>query len=209
GTIRYTTDGSTPTARSSAYAAPLALPATARTRLRAATFGADGFRLAAPRSRTIDAAALLTRNSDQLATCTDTLSLRIEDDRPLAGPRPVYKVDIMNPCWRWQAAPLDGARHLAVTVGNLPWNYGLWKDTDKVVTRPAATPAGELEVHLDSCAGPRLARIPLAAAATSALQTTLHADLPSLAGNHDLCLFFTGDPRRGVLWAIDTVAVSP
>jgi hexosaminidase len=209
GTIRYTTDGTAPTMQSPRYAVPLMLPAAARTSLRAATFAADGFRLAAPRHRTIAAAALRIRNSDQLATCTDTLSLRIEDDRPLDGPRPVYKVDIMNPCWQWKRAPLAGMRHLAVTVGNLPWNYGLWKDTDKVVTRPAATPAGELEVHLDTCDGPRLARIPLAGAATSALQTTLHADLPALDGDHALCLFFTGDPRRGVLWAIDTVALSP
>ena len=208
GAIRYTTDGSTPTARSPRYTTPLTLPADRHTLLRAATFADNGFPLAAPRERDIDRQALLTRDSDQLDTCQDKLALRIEDDRPLDGPRPVYKVDIMDTCWTWTQAPLDGVRRIAVTVGNLPWNYDLWKDTPGVVVRPEATPHGDIEVRLDSCDGRRIARLPLAAAAASDTQTTLHADLPALEGTHDLCLFATGDPKQG-MWAIDTVTLSP
>ena len=206
GTIRYTTDGSVPNAGSQAYGNPLSFSADKSTMLRAATFAADGFELAAPRTQTIDAAALLTHNSDQLDACRNQLVLRLEDDRPLRGQRPVYKVDIENMCWLWKDAPLDGVRRIALTVGNLPWQFQLWTDNAKVVARPRATPAGEFQVHLDSCDGPLLAAYPLAEAAQTKLQTTLTADIPATAGHHTLCVFATGDPRDG-LWAIDRMTL--
>ena len=203
GTIRYTTDGSAPTLASPRYTNPLSFPADTTTTLRAAAF--DGrFELAAPRVQTVNAQALLTRNSDQLDACTNQAVLRLEDDRPLDGKRPVYRIDIMNMCWQWKAAPLDGVRRVALTVGNLPWNYALWKDDAGVVARPKATPAGEFQVHRDSCDGPLLATLPLAQAARTDLQTTLVADIPATTGAHDVCILATGDPRDG-MWAIDTV----
>jgi hexosaminidase len=204
GTIRYTTDGTTPSAASMAYSKPLSLPEHSTTTLRAATFAADDFELAAPRTQVIDAAALLTRNSDQLDSCKNQLVLRLEDDRPLAGHRPVYRVDIENMCWQWQDAPMDGVKRIALTVGNLPWNFQLWTDNAKVVTRPQATPAGEFQLREDSCDGPLLATLPLAEAARTQLQTTLMADIPVIHGDHALCVFATGDPRDG-LWAIEKI----
>lgn len=204
GTIRYTTDGGAPSATSAPYAKPLSFPANKSTTLRAATFAANGFELAAPRAQIIDAAALLTRNSDQLDSCKNQLVLRLEDDRPLEGHRPVYRIDIENMCWQWKDAPLDGVKRIALTVGNLPWNFRLWTDDAKVVTRPKATPAGEFEVHEDSCDGPLLATLPLAKAAQTPLQTTLTAAIPATSGPHTLCMFATGDPRDG-LWTIDEI----
>src|SRR5699024_4385873 len=166
-------------------------------------------RLAAPRTRHITAKSLLTRNSDQLATCAGKAPLRLEDDYPLDGPRPVYQVDIMDTCWLWKDAPLDNIHAITLTVGNLPWNYELAGDIDGVVARPPATPHGEIEVHLDSCKGRRLAHLPLAEAARTKGQTTLTAQLPALQGPHTLCIFATGDPRKGTMWAIDTVTLSP
>lgn len=206
GLIRYSTDGSTPSATSPRYRTPLTL--TPPLQLRAATFSAAGLPLAAPRTQQIDLAALRTRNSDQLDTCTDKLVLRLEDDRPLDGPRPVYRLDLMNTCWQWPQASLDGMHQLAVTVGNLPWNYQLWKDTSGVVVRADALRGGELDVHRDGCDGPRLARLPLRQAANNPLQTTLTATLPQIEGKHDLCFVISGDPKQG-LWAIDTVKLSP
>jgi hexosaminidase len=203
GTIRYTTDGSALTVRSPNYSKPLSFPAAKTTRMRAATF-AGQVEMAAPRMQIVGAAALLTRNSDQLDTCKNQLVLRLEDDRPLHGARPVYKVDIENMCWLWKGAPLDGVRGVALAVGNLPWNFQLWTDNAKVVARPKATPAGEFEIHLDSCTGPLLATLPLAKATHSKLQTTLTADIPTTGGRHDLCIFATGDPRDG-LWAIGKI----
>jgi hexosaminidase len=204
GELRYTTDGSEPHAGSALYRAPLRLPGA--TTLKAATFAADGMPLAAVRSRRIDAAALLTRHSDQLATCRDRLTLRLENDYPLDGPRPVYKVNIMDTCWQWPQAPLDGVTAVRLTVGNLPWNYALLdKDLEVVVARPDSDRDGHVEVYRDRCQGRPLARLPLAAAAKTRGQTVLDAPLPAIGGRHDLCLQITGDPRQGRLWAIDTV----
>lgn len=205
GSIHYTTDGTVLRAPSATYVKPLTLPADKATTVRAATFAADGFELAAPRTQVVDAAALLTRNSDQLDTCGKPLIvLRLEDDRPLDGPRPVYRLDIANMCWQWKAASLDGVRRIALTVGNLPWNFALWKDDASVVTRPKHSPAAEFEVHLDTCGGPLLATLPLARAAQTKLQTTLTATIPATQGAHTLCIDATGDPRHG-LWAIGKV----
>jgi hexosaminidase len=205
GTIRYTTDGAAPNVASPTYSKPLSFPSDSTTTVRAATFASDGFELAAPRTQVVDAAALLTRNSDQLDACGKPLIvLRLEDDRPLDGPRPVYRLDIANMCWQWNDAPLDGVNRIALTVGNLPWNFALWKDDSSVVTRPTQTPAGELQVHRDSCDGPLLATLPLAKAARTKLRTTLTADIPPAAGNHTLCVIATGDPRDG-MWAIDKI----
>lgn len=205
GTIRYTTDGSAPTIDSPAYALPLVLPADSETKLRATTFhGGDAL---ATRGQTVAAATLLTRNSDELIPCGDPgIVLRLEDDRPLDGHRPVYRLNIADMCWQWKQAPLDGVQHIALTVGNLPWNYALWKDESAVVTRPKASPAGEFRIHLDSCDGPLLTSLPLAKAAQTKLQTMLTTNIPATAGTHDLCIFATGDPRAGI-WAIDTVGL--
>ena len=205
GAIRYTTDGAVPKVASTSYSKPLSFPAGKPIALRAATFAANGFELAAPRTQVVDAAALLTRNSDQLEPCGKPLIvLRLEDDRPLDGPRPVYRLDIANMCWQWKGVPLDGVKRIALTVGNVPWNFALWKDDSSVVTRPKQTPAGEFQVHRDSCDGPLLATLPLAKAAQTKLQTTLTANIPVTTGSHTLCVFATGDPRDG-MWAIGKV----
>lgn len=210
GGIRYTLDGSAPNIHSKRYQHPLQLPAAQTTELKAATFSASGMRLAATRTRRIDAASLLTRNSDQLDTCRKRLTLRLEDDRPLHGPRPVYKVNIMDTCWQWHDAPLDGVHGITFTVGNMPWNYALLdKDMDAVIARPDAVPDGHLDVHLDTCKGRRLAHVPLTEAADSRLQTTLKAPIAGVQGRHDLCIVITGDPREGRLWVIDRVQLNP
>lgn len=198
--LRYTLDGSTPTPASARYTAPLKL--TPPLQLRAARFAPDGSLLAA-RGRKLDANTLFTRNSDQLTPCSGKLVLRIEDDRPLTGERPVYKVDIMDTCTQWKAAALDGVQSLSVTLGEMPWNYQLAHDVTGVVVRPA--PGGDaLEVRADGCDKPPLAQASLTAAAANPLQSTLSLTLPALKGVHDLCFVITGDPKQG-LWAIDRV----
>ncbi len=202
GQVRYTTDARAPTRWSPVYNGPLtlSLPIT----LRATAFDPQGHVLGSLPATRIDRAWLHRRNSDQLTTCTHKIVLRLEDDRPLHGKRPVYKIDITHPCWLWKNAALEGVRHIAVRVGNLPWNYQLWRDAKAVKVRPTRTPHGALEVHLDRCDGPLLARMPLARAARTRTQTTLSAAFPVMHGHHDLCLEFTGDPRKK-LWAIDSV----
>lgn len=204
GQIRYTTDGSEPTADAAPYTQPLMLPASQTTTLLAATYADNGVQLAAPRARQISAQSLLTRNSDQLHTCSQSIVLRLEDDRPLDSARPIYKVNIADMCWQWKDAPLKDVKKVAVTVGNLPWNYKIPLALDRVVTHPQTSPYPALNIYLDYCAGQQIAHISLKKATTTKLQTTVTAALPELGGAHDLCFMITGNPMQS-FWGIDTV----
>lgn len=200
--IRYTLDGSEPTAQSPAYTAPF--DAGAATAVRAAAF-VDGVRMAQAPSIAIDAASQRLRSSADLKPCRENgLILRLEDDAPLAGPRAMYTVDIFDACWIWPQAPLDGIARISAEVGNLPYNFQLWRDIKNVVVRKPANPDGELEIRLDSCDGAPWVTIPLTAAKANAGATVLGGELPQTTGRHDVCLRFTR-PGPEVLWAIDRV----
>jgi hexosaminidase len=143
--------------------------------------------------------------SHDLKTCTDKLVLSLEDDAPLRGKRAIFLIDIMNPCWILPSADLSHAPALRAAVGQVPFNFQLGKDKDAIRLAAPLTPAGELEVHVDSCAGERIASLPLEPAVGNDAVTTLPAvRLPRTPGRHDLCLRFTQrtlDP----LWALDWV----
>jgi hexosaminidase len=146
------------------------------------------------------------RNSDELSSCSGKLVLRIEGARPLDGPRPVYRVDIMDTCWLWKGAPLDGMTRIDLALGDMPWNYQLAHDITGVVTRPTDQGRDALEVHLDSCDGKLLAEIPLTD--HDWLERQVSAKLPSMGGSHDLCVLVDGDPKQR-LWALDWLKLSP
>lgn len=199
GTIRYTTDGSSPTSQSTAYTSPfeVSLPTT----VRANAFD-NSFALAGPREEAIDAKSLLRRTSDQLDTCSDKLVSRLESPNAVNGVRPVYKVDIMNTCWMWKGVKLDGRYGVDVTVDRLPYNFQLWKDAAGIVSRKAHSRAGELEVHQDSCDGPKISTIALDKAKDG--RATLQGILPKRDGVHDLCFVITGKPGPKI-WVIGDV----
>ncbi len=162
---------------------------------------------AGPRAEAITSPSA-RRASQALKQCTDKLTLNLEDDAPLTGPRAVFLVDIMNPCWMDSARDLSAGGVLTVAVGNLPFNYQLGADLAKIALRPTRTPEGELEVRADSCVGDLVASLPLARAAQSEAVTALRVDIPPRAGRHDLCLQFTAksvDP----IWAVDWVQFDP
>ena len=204
GHIRYTTDGSAPTPASAAYDQPLSLPLPAT--LKAAAFDQD--RQVSPiASERIDALSVRHRTSQQLATCSGNLVLNLEDDGPVAGPRARFLVDVMNPCWIYPAADLDGVASLSVSVGQVPFNFQLGADRAKIPLRAPATPNGELEVRLDRCEGRPIATLALPKPAGVEL-TTLTAALPKLSGRHDLCFVFTAD-RLDPMSVIDWVQLVP
>jgi hexosaminidase len=147
--------------------------------------------------------------SQDLKSCTDRVLLALEGDAPLIGPRPVFLIDIMNPCWILPAVDLTSGPTLTAAVGQVPFNFQLGKDLEKIHLETPATPAGELKVRADGCEGEPLAVLPLASAAGSEALTTLPAArLPARPGAHDLCLRFT-QTQLDPLWALGWVQVSP
>jgi hexosaminidase len=205
GNIRYTTDDTAPTSASAQYVRPLEFPAQGKVTLRAATFASNGFELAAPRTQALDSSTLLAHGGSELASCSGQPEMRLGGSRPARGQRPVYKLDIGNMCWLWPRAPIGGAKRVTVTVERVAWRFG--DEAAGAVVRPKASPAGELEIHTDSCTGPLLATLPLAPAVRARGQTRLHAPVatPSGDGVRNLCIFATGDPRDGQ-WALARVA---
>jgi len=207
GNLRYTTDGSAPSSRSTRYVQPLKIPARGKVALRAAAFTPDGLELAAPRERLLRASILFDRDGSALATCSSESPMRLQGARPARGPTPVYAVDVGNMCWLWRRAPLGGARRVTLTVARVTWRFG--DEAQDAVVRPKRSAAGEFEIHADDCAGPLLARLPLTPAARANGPTKLEANISatSPAGVRDLCIFATGDPREGQ-WALARVALS-
>ena len=143
--------------------------------------------------------------SQDLRPCTDKLVLSLEDDAPVRDKRAIFLIDLMNPCWILPSADLSQAPALRVAVGQVPFNFQLGKDKDAIRLAAPQTPTGELEVHVDSCGGERIAVLSLAPAVGNDAVTELPAArLPRTPGRHDLCLRFTQralDP----MWALDWV----
>ncbi|KJV35365.1 hypothetical protein VI08_08065 [Luteibacter yeojuensis] len=203
--IRYTTDGSAPTATSPAYTQPLTLPAG--TTVRAATFAADGTVLADARTVTVDDATLWRRDSAALRTCSGEPPSRLEGAKPKAGSSAVYAVEIGNACWLWPDAAVQGATHVSVTAEKLPWRYG--DESRGAVVHDSHGAAAGFEIHANGCDGPRVAALPFAAGASASGSVHLEATLaaPIAAGKQTLCVFATGDPRKGQ-WALGKVSFS-
>lgn len=192
GEIRYTLDGTAPTRASPAYEGPLDLAPGGTIRVR--TF-LDGKGLGRVRDYPVSRLAAQTRDSRQLQLCGDGINLSLEDDAPANGPRAVFAVDLMNPCWIWKDADLSSGLTLTARVGQVPFNFQIGADRAKIPLRAPATPEGELGVRLDGCTGERVAALPLGAAARGPGLGVVSGALPRRQGRHDLCLSFTA---RGV-----------
>jgi hexosaminidase len=143
--------------------------------------------------------------SHDLKLCTAHIALALEDDAPISGARPSFLVDILNPCWILPGARLDRVDGIAVSVGQVPFNFQVGDEVKKIRFPAATTPEGELEVRLGSCTGEVAARLPLAPATISHGVTALPAaPLAPRPGRHDLCLRFA-QTRLDPLWVIDSV----
>ena len=206
GDIHYTTDGHEPTAQSPAYSAPLELPAG--TELRAATFVGDEA-VSGVWHRKLDAQTLARRSSRELDLCSDGVALLLEPNAFGSGPRPLLAVDIMNPCWIYRDVDLTSGARLTAAVGQLPFNFEIGADAQKIRVGDARTEQGELEVRVDGCEGEPMVRQALKPMAANALITTLpQVTLAARPGRHAVCLRFAR-PRLDPMWALDWVEIVP
>jgi hexosaminidase len=204
GVLRYTLDGSEPTASSARYTQPLAV--TLPTTVRAATFSVGGIALASSRERVLDRDSLLARNSGELLNCPGSdFTLRVQPMPDATSVAPVYNLNVFDACRRYPAARLDGVRSIRVDVARLPRNYALAHEAKLVKSHPATTANGELVVRRDRCDGPTVATLPLPAV-DGPRNFTLQGAMVPTKGAHDLCLIFTS-PIDGPLYAIDKAAL--
>ncbi|WP_424680974.1 beta-N-acetylhexosaminidase [Frateuria sp. YIM B11624] len=205
GAIHYTLDGSAPTPASPRYGAPfnVTLPAT----VRAASFADDGSALAAPRERVLDRASLLSLPGTALANCPGSdFRLLLQPTPDATSTQPVYAVNLFDTCQRFPPTLMDGVGAIHVDAVRLPRNFALAHEQKLVVSRPHATPFGELVVHADRCDGPVLASLPLPDPKHSPRRFGLDAKLPAQEGEHGLCLVYTA-PIDGPLYALDRVSL--
>jgi hexosaminidase len=201
GTLRYAINGA-PIPSSPNYADPISAPSG--TKLSVQSFLGDT-PLGAPKQWTITPELLRSRTASQMELCSNGIPLRLEADAPTAGTRLIHWVDIMHPCWIWRGVSLDGVHQIVAQVGRHPFNFA-GVDVNGIKFDPPETPAGELEVHRDSCDGPLVARIPLAAAAQRAGDTEVAGSIDSTSGTHDLCMTFA---QKGVdpFWVLDRLTL--
>ncbi len=153
-------------------------------------------------------ASPLVRDSHELKLCSNAITLSIEGPAPVRGPRPVFLHDVMNPCWIYEKADLDGISQVEVSAGLLPFNFQIGADAQKIVLRPPTTAAGELEVHLDRCDGPRIAVLPMPHPGPDSALSTVRGPMAPQTGVHNLCFMFTR-AKLDPYWALHTVRLVP
>lgn len=148
------------------------------------------------------------RDSHELKLCSNAIALSIEGPAPLAGKRPVFLHDIMNPCWIDEKVDMTGLTAVRLWAGQLPFNFQIGADRAKVALRPQATPDGEFEIHLDSCDGPKIAAVAMPHAKPDEGLVQVEGPVAPQTGTHDLCLLFTR-ARLEPYWALYGIDLAP
>jgi hexosaminidase len=211
GTIRYTLDGSTPTARSAAYATPLTVAPGVT--IKAAAFDAEGIATAKVRDFATSRTALLSRTPSDLVACPGrSFGLRMPMTADAETNGPAVNIGVFDTCSVYPAAQLDVAGGFTVDVARIARNFGLAHDTADVRQHFRVTPYGELLVSLgcrdtsgrapgkDARPTKVIASFPLPDPATAPTRMTFSATLPRMTGDHDLCFQFTS-PAEGPNYA--------
>ena len=204
GDIHYTINEKPVTASSPVYRAALSLPLN--TELKTEAF-LDGQAIGGEKTYALTEVAAETRNSYQLAQCTNNIVLALEDDYPVEGKRPVILQDAMHPCWKWKGVDTSKGLKLSAHIANYPFNFQLADAMAKVTFNAPRTPEGELEVRLDSCTGPVALSLPIGKAAQNPGISLLMGAVPATPGVHDLCFTFTQKTPKPE-WALDDVRLS-
>jgi hexosaminidase len=148
------------------------------------------------------------RDSHELKLCGSGGTLSVEGSAPLNGKRPVFLHAPADPCWIFEKADLSGVAQIKAEAGSLPYNRPVSSAAQKVVLRPQATPHGELEVHLDTCDGAKIAVLVMPKPEPNIALATVSSALAPQSGVHDLCLVFTRT-KPDPYWALHTVELVP
>jgi hexosaminidase len=115
-------------------------------------------------------------------------------------------IDILNPCWMAHGLDLSGGGTLQAAVAPLVFNFEIGKAVDDIKLGGNDTPRGELLVHVDDCAAPALARLPLMNAADQGISELAAVRLAKLSGRHDLCFTFAR-PALNPMWGLNWVEI--
>ena len=204
GDIRYTTDGTTPTPTATRYSGPfsVAMPAL----VRAASFSGTQ-RLSRELDRRLDPISATRRTSQQLELCSQQIPLNLPGRKAAGGGSgPIYLVDIRNPCWIYRGANPAGARHIAVGIAALPFNYQFANEAGPEKL-PYPAPQPQLVVKR-GCDGPLLAQASLEKARRNGDETEIVATFPALPQATDLCITLAR-PTLNPLWALGWVEFRP
>lgn len=218
GTIRYTLDGTAPTARSPVYAALLSLVPGAT--IKAAAFDTDGIATARIRDFATSRSALLYRNASDLVSCPrGALGLRVPLTADAESNGPAFNINLFDTCSAYPAAPLDVAGGFTIEVARLARHYGLAHEASAVREPYNVTAHGELVV-LAGCQGGRkgapdkdapkpvvVATFPLPDPAASPTKMTFKGALPQMSGDRDLCFQFTS-PTSDPYYAVASVQLT-
>jgi hexosaminidase len=145
-----------------------------------------------------------SRDSHELKPCTARGVLSIEGPAPLQGKRPVFLHAAVDPCWIFEKAELTGIGQVRADAGLLPYNRPDSSASQKVVLRPPATPNGELEVHLDTCDGTKIATLPMPNLPPNDPLASVSGPVMQQTGKHDLCLVFTR-AKPDPYWALHRI----
>ncbi len=146
----------------------------------------------------------LSRDSHELKPCSNAGLLSVEGPAPLQGKRPVFLHAPAAPCWIFEQADLTGISGVRADAGLLPYNRPVSSASQKVVLRPAATPNGELEVHLDTCDGTKIATLPMPNLPPNDPLASVSGSVMPQTGKHDLCLVFTR-AKPDPYWALHRI----
>ena len=149
------------------------------------------------------------RVSHDLAQCGGGYVLSLEDDAPVEGERATYLVNITDPCWIWKGADLTKFGTMRVTVGQIPFNFQIGKDAEKIPLHKPRTASGELEVRLDNCEGAPVDSVSLESAVGRPSLTRLpDLSVADTQGQHDLCFRFTRS-KIDPIWVIGSIELIP
>jgi len=148
----------------------------------------------------------LSRDSHELKPCSNGGLLSVEGPAPLQGKRPVFLHAPAAPCWIFEQADLTGISQVSVDAGLLPYNRPVSSASQKVALRPQATPNGELEIHLDSCDGAKIATLAMPNLSPNDPLAAVTGTIAPQSGKHDLCLLFTR-AKPDPYWALHTITL--